>query len=187
MQLYFMVLAGSMQCSWRKIRWFNRTASSMSRKTSHQNPNNPILKTWLRRRQSTFILGCVSVFLYGFEKTSVAISALYYFRDDFPTTDGNANVFYGMAQSALYISAMFSEPCVGKYIDRTRNLRGVVCLATFINITGSLVYTINISSWLPVVGRLICGISEPVFTSFIGIYFPHYYVFFWNASTLSCN
>jgi len=115
-------------------------------------------KEWKQRRRLTTIIGYVHTFMIGLEYTSVSVSGLYYYKDDIRPS--NPKLFYGISMAAFYVSAIFANPILGKMMDQTRQLRTIMLSVLLLNVLGNFVYTISFSSWFPIVGRLLCGVSE---------------------------
>ena len=89
---------------------------------------------------------------------------------------------------------------VGKYTDRTRDVRRVVLLLSFFNIAGNLFYVFPFYQWFPIFGRMLCGVPDGVKSAFVGecfyylyecIYFfvylfIHSFIFFLNRLLSMC-
>lgn len=131
-----------------------------------QHDTAELKNTWLRKRKITTTIGISLRCLSFFEYTSVAISALYYYKNLYHTT--NPNFFYGCTMSVIYVSGVISANISAKYMDRTRNLRSIVICLLSCNIVGNLIYTSTFSPWCPVIGRFVCGFSAGTSVCFSG-------------------
>ena len=151
--------------------------------------DNEAYKEWKHRRRIITYIAHIQAFLFGIEYTSISVSALYYFSEDFHTDD--PNLFYGMSMAAVYGSAIFSNPIMGRLVDETRRLRIIILVALAFGVIGNFVYTISFSTpWLPVIGRFLAGIIDgcyPVMSGilkfqqyFFSIIFCFIFIFNWS-------
>ena len=118
--------------------------------------------TWYQKRKITTIIGIGFRCTYSFEYASNAISAIYYYRNSFQTD--NPKFYYGCSMAAIFASAVISSRLCGWLMDKTRNLRRIVLTLVLFNIVGNLLYTLTWSPWLPVLGRLVCGVGAGIGT-----------------------
>ena len=129
--------------------------------------NKEIYKEWKRRRRIMTYIGYFQAFLFGLEYTSLGVSGLYYFSDDIRPS--NPKLFYGMSMGAMYSSAVFANPILGRIMDKTRKLRSIIFATLSFGFVGNFVYLITYSAWFPVVGRFICGLADGAFAVMTGI------------------
>jgi len=134
-----------------------------------QNENDmEVYREWKHRRQIITFIGYFQAFLFGLEYTSVGVSGLYYFSNDIRPS--NPKLFYGMSMGAVYASAIFANPILGKIMDKTRRLKFIMLVALSFGMVGNFVYTISFSSaWVPVIGRFITGVSDGCYPVMTGI------------------
>ena len=122
---------------------------------------------WKTKRKITTTLCIALQCLYTFEYTATAISAIYYYQNSFEVAD--PKFFYGCSVAAIYASAVMSSFICGRWMDRTRDLRRIVLTLLLFNIVGNLIYTLNWSQWIPVLGRFLCGINAAASTAATGV------------------
>ena len=119
-----------------------------------------VLQKWYKKRRYNLYVYTVCKCLYGFEYSAISISALYYFQ--YIIRVSNPKLYYSAAIGALFVSPVISSSWLGRYVDRSRNLRGAaLCVACF-NFAGNVIYVLPFVSWLPILGRFICGIAEGI-------------------------
>ena len=104
--------------------------------------------------------------MYQFEYASIVISALFYYRNTLKVE--NPDLYYSLTLGAMYLFVPLSSVIVGKYTDKTRDLRKVALFISLFNTVGNLLYVFPIYNWLPIVGRMLCGIPDGVKSAFVG-------------------
>ena len=130
----------------------------MGPKETKQKEAMDIYGEWKRYRRMATYIGYFQAFIFGLEYTSVGVSGLYYFSEDINTS--SPKFFYGMSMGAMYLSAVFGNPILGKFMDRTRKLKIIFLTTMAFSVVGNFVYVISFSAWFPVVGRFICGLAD---------------------------
>ena len=143
---------------------------SQSKKEDHvanlsQNEHQ-ILQDWYIKRKKNLMVTYISECLYMFEYSAILISALYYYKDTIKVE--NPKLYYSLTLGAAYLLTPFSSVIVGKYTDRTRNIRKVALILSFFNIVGNLFYVFPLFNWLPIFGRMLCGVPDGVRPAFLG-------------------
>ena len=71
-------------------------------------------------------------------------------------------------ESGYSISTAFSGILLGRYVDRTRNMRFVILLNLAVLAFGNLMYSIPYRIWWVIVGRFLCGVNESLQTTVCG-------------------
>ena len=125
-----------------------------------------ILQAWYKKRTLNLIVTFINGCLYNFEYAVITISALYYFKDTIKVS--NPALYYSLATGAMFVLDPISSIMVGKYTDRTRNVRKVALILAFFNIAGNLLYSFPFFDWIPIVGRLLCGIPDGIKAAYLG-------------------
>ena len=116
--------------------------------------------SWYRKRQILTFFGIIQNCVLYFEYSVVSITAVYYYKETFKLP--NPNFYYGLGFASMCLSSLLSVLICGPLMDRTRDLRKIVTIATFFSALGSLMYTMTYSKWLPVVGRFLCGTLDGI-------------------------
>ena len=135
-------------------------------KITIQNEESKILQDWLKKRSRNVIVTYFYMFMFVFEYSSIVISALFYFKDTLKVE--NPNLYYSLTLGAASFFTPISSILMGKYTDRTRDVRRVALLITLFNFVGNIFYVFPVVNWLPIVGRLLCGIPDGVKSAFTG-------------------
>ena len=125
-----------------------------------------ILKKWYKKRKINMFITYFNVCMYQFEYGSIVISAFFYFKNTLKVD--NPNLYYSLTLGAMYLLVPLSSAIVGKYTDKTRDLRKVALFISFFNTIGNLLYVFPVFNWLPIVGRMLCGIPDGVKSAFEG-------------------
>ena len=137
----------------------------MKRQTSQN--EHEILEEWYRKRRMNLLVTYFNTCMYQFEYASVSISALFYYT--YTLNVVNPKLYYSLTTSATYYFGPISSIIVGKYTDRTRQVRKVALILSLFNIAGNLFYSLPFFTWLPVAGRILCGIPDGVKTAYFGM------------------
>ena len=119
-----------------------------------------ILKAWYAKRRQTTIIGILQKCIFAFEYSSVAVSALYYYHNTFKVE--NARLFYSITMAIMYFSAAFSAIFVGRYMDKTRNLRRITMISALLSISGNIIYILPYSKYFPILARGLCGMADGI-------------------------
>ena len=119
-----------------------------------------ILKRWYSKRRWSLMVMYIHSSLYMFELSAITISSLYYFKYTIKTP--NPKLYYSLVTSAVYVVAPFSAVLIGRYVDRTRELRKTVFTMALFNVLGNLMYIFPVFDWFPIVGRILCGIPDGI-------------------------
>jgi len=126
-----------------------------------------ILQEWYRKRRQTTIIGTLQKCIFAFEYSSVAISALYYYENTFKVA--NARLFYSITMAIMYFSATTSAIFLGRYMDKTRNLRKIASLSFTLSLAGNVIYILPFSKYLPILARALCGFADGIQPAMSGI------------------
>ena len=126
-----------------------------------------ILQAWYMKRKKTLLVIYISTCLYLFEYSSIVISALYYYK--YTIKVENPKLYYSLTLGAAFLLTPILSVIVGKYTDRTRDVRTVALILSFVNIVGNLLYVFPLfNNWLPIFGRILCGIPDGIKSAFVG-------------------
>ena len=117
-------------------------------------------RKWYTRRTLVSWIGLIQQSLLYFEHSAVLISALFYYQNLFDVE--NPKFYYILSLGSYMLSGMTSVMICGYYMDRTRNLRRICLTSLALLVIGNIVYVMTYSRWLPILGRLFCGINNGV-------------------------
>ena len=70
--------------------------------------------------------------------------------------------FYSIISAAYLLSAVLFSIMIGRWVDRTRNVRITFLVCNMAVIFGNILYSVHHSPWFLVVGRFLCGIGGPL-------------------------
>lgn len=125
-----------------------------------------ILKDWYKKRKRNLIVIYFNTCMYIFEYSAIVISALFYFKNTLKVA--NPNLYYSLTLGAAFAFTPISTIIAGRYTDKTRNIRKVALVLSLFNTFGNLFYVFPFVNWLPIIGRLLCGIPDGVKSAFTG-------------------
>ena len=121
-----------------------------------QHCNVDIAEWKVRRRRTTIILQLHS-FLYGLEVVSIVTSLMYYLE---AMKVKNTVVFYSIVTSSMALAEAGSSVIIGRYMDKSRNLRRILLLNCLLSVIGNITYTMRFNVWFLVIGRFLCGFNN---------------------------
>ena len=107
------------------------------------------MKTWV------FVYFAFRFFADGSEEFFILPTAWFYIRS-FGQTQG----FLGITLASYSISAIIFSPLLGTLADRFRNIKTILIVSHLVKFFGALIYTIPISEYFPLSGRIIAGLAE---------------------------
>lgn len=123
---------------------------------------NPIdeidLTEWKRKRKRTFISFCIIACCLGTEYSIIIPSLWFYIHDVIQAPD--AKTMYGVTLAVYYISAILGSFTITWVADRTRNIRLSMLLLLACEVIGNIVYSIPLSPYFPLLGRLVQGLGD---------------------------
>ena len=119
-----------------------------------------VLMQWKVKRKRTTVIAMAHVFIYGLENFSIVVTLLYYLKDIMKVN--NPTMWYSFVMTSLVASESFSGLLFGKFMDKTRNARGIMLFNLFLSVIGNLMYTLQYNVWLLIVGRFLCGFGDSI-------------------------
>ncbi|XP_066920148.1 uncharacterized protein [Clytia hemisphaerica] len=125
-------------------------------------------KEWTHQRETFKWLSYVMIFLYGFEMQTTKYFLLYYLKDRFHIQTSIAIFYYSVTEALYSIAQIIGGAFLGRYMDRTRNLRRVVVGVMLASFAGNSLYVLHGQIWLVVIGRILMGFTECLQTAVIG-------------------
>ena len=66
-------------------------------------------------------------------------------------------LFYSISMAVMFFTAASSALLVGRYMDKTRNLRRIAVITALFSVLGNAIYTIPYSKYFPIIARALCG------------------------------
>ena len=80
-------------------------------------------KAWKKKRNKTTNISYFIIFLGGLEINAVSVTLLYYLVESFEISFAQARMYYSIAEFFNGVGQIISGVYIGRYVDRTRNLR----------------------------------------------------------------
>ena len=99
---------------------------------------SPEYKKWKNRRNRTIYMAYFIIFLGGLEVNAVIIALLYYLNESFNMTPDQIRLYYSLAEMFNALGQITSGLLIGRYMDRTRNLRLSCLLILWATIVGNV-------------------------------------------------
>ena len=119
------------------------------------------LEAWKKKRKRTFYTLSILCLFLGMEY-SMTFATLLLYLQNFVQNQHHTDLFYAIISSAYYIAAIISSLVIGRYTDRTRNIRSTLSICLAIIIVGNILYAIPYSPYFLLVGRFIAGIGGSI-------------------------
>ena len=123
---------------------------------------------WKKRRNRNAHLSYILLFMTGLETSVVSIVMLYYLQDRLKFSANQARMYFSVAEMFNAFGEISGGIIVGRFIDRTQNLRVVILVNLWGVIIGNLLYSLPFNIVMVIVGRFLCGLSESLQVSFSG-------------------
>ena len=121
---------------------------------------SPEYRKWTIRRDRTTYITYFIIFLGGLEINSVTIALLYYLEESFNMTPDQIRLYYSLAEMFNALGQIVSGLLIGRYMDRTRNLRLSCLLILWATIVGNVLYSLPFHILFILIGRFLCGFNE---------------------------
>lgn len=123
----------------------------------------PFRLTFQTKRQLTFIGFAVRRFTVGINY-AIVIPSLWFYLESF-----NAPYYFlGLGIAADSIVGLLVSPVVGKICDITRQVKIIGSVTIFLDIAGSLVYSMPFHVYMPILGRCISGLGSGYVSALYG-------------------
>lgn len=106
------------------------------------------MKTWV------FVFIAIRLLVSGVEEYIIIPTAWFYVR-----SLGQTKIFLGLVLSVYNVSAVLFCPAFGVLSDKFRRQKTILIICHFIRLCGNAIYSIPVSGYCPLFGRLLCGIS----------------------------
>ena len=116
------------------------------------------LEKWKKKRKWTTYIFYAFATLLGLEYSAVVLSLMFYLKDTIKVD--HAPRYYSIGMTAMCSSAILSSVTLGRFIDKSRNVRGFMLTVNAVNVIGNVIYSLNFSPYLPICGRFLCGVSD---------------------------
>ncbi|XP_066921226.1 uncharacterized protein [Clytia hemisphaerica] len=123
---------------------------------------------WLHQRETFKWLAYLMIFIYGLENQTTKYFLLYYFKDRFHIQTAQAVIYYSVTEALYSVAQIIGGAVIGRYTDRTRNLRRVVVGVMLLSFGGNFLYVLHGHLWLVILGRFLMGFTESLQTAVIG-------------------
>ena len=143
---------------------------------------------WLQQREIFKWLAYFMIFVYGLEVQATKYFLLYYLKDRFHIPTSVAVFYYSITEALYSVAQIIGAVVLGRYVDRTRNLRRVVVGLMLVSFVGNFIYVLQGEIWLVVMGRILMGFTEALQTAVIGESNPSMprKIFFYRPHRESC-
>lgn len=107
-----------------------------------------------KKRKMTTIIYYIISFMSGIDISCVAISLIFYLKNDVHVTSAKniSGYIMGMFAASTSLIGIFA----GRVADRTREVKKTVLFMLFTSATGNLIYTFG-NIWFILLGRALCG------------------------------
>ncbi|XP_066927856.1 uncharacterized protein [Clytia hemisphaerica] len=125
-------------------------------------------KKWTKLLKKTTYISYLLSFLNGLEANAVLIVLLYYLEESFKMTPDEVRLYYSLTEAFNALGQIFSGLLMGRYMDRTRNLKLSCLLILCATIVGNLLYSLPIHVLFIIIGRFLCGFNEAFQVAFCG-------------------
>ena len=126
------------------------------------------LQQWKRHRRNMTWISYVLILMYGFELLSVIITMVYYLSLSFDMDNNKASMYTCIIETFCAVGQLSGSMVIGRYLDRTRNLRFVVLINLVFIIVGNMLYSMPFHVAFLMVGRFLCGLNESLQTALCG-------------------
>ena len=123
---------------------------------------------WEKDREIFRWIVTAAILLYGLEDQVVVVSLLYYLMDKYNLPRHNVSFYFSMTQLFFSCVQMIAGVGLGRYADRTRNLRKVVLLNLTLTTVLNLTYTLPFPLWVIIIARSLMGVTESLQTAVLG-------------------
>lgn len=130
--------------------------------------NSPEYKQWLKERAYNRYIAYFVMFMAGLEISSVIVSMLYYLETSFNYNMAEARFYFSITETFCGLGQICGGIMIGRYVDRTRNLKRVILLNLLLIMLGNLMYSLPISVYFVIIGRFFCGTNESLQTALGG-------------------
>lgn len=115
------------------------------------------LKTWV------FFVLATRNFFDGIDEYLIAATAWYYVK-----SLGQNKTFLGIVMTAYQFSALPSSPIIGKLADKFGHVKCIIVVSLFLKATAYVIYSIPVSAFFPLFGRILAGLSSGAAGVFLG-------------------
>ena len=113
-----------------------------------------------RRRNKATYISYFIIFLGGLEINAITVTLLYYLVENFDISFNQARMFFSICEFFNGVGEIISGACIGRYVDKTRNLRFVVLVTLWATIVGNMLYALPFHLSFIFIGRFLCGLNE---------------------------
>ena len=126
-----------------------------------------VKEAWKRRRKTTTILSTIYVFSLSAETSFLAVSLVYYLRDDFQLKE-NLSVYYSILMGIRVISEVLGCLIVPYIHDKTLNIRLIVLTNLILGIAANFIYLFPSMPSLLFISKFLVGFTESMHSTLCG-------------------
>ncbi|XP_028410690.1 uncharacterized protein LOC114533378 [Dendronephthya gigantea] len=94
-------------------------------------------------------------FLTGLDIFIIVPTAWYYVK-----SLGQNITFFGIVMSAYQLNSLWSSPIIGKLADKFGHYKCIIVVSMFLRVISYVIYSIPVSAYFPLAGRLLAGFSS---------------------------
>ena len=96
------------------------------------------------------------------------MSVSFLLMERYEISKKDVGFYYSIAQTVFALVQMFGGLLLGRYTDRTRNIKKVIMLALGMSSICNLAYTLPLPMWIVICARALMGITECLQTAVVG-------------------
>ena len=159
-----------------KIKNLERSVSEIANNNNNNNnngiANDEQYKSWLDKRKILYWTANILILLYGIEANISNLTFIFYIQDRFNISQQDTGYYFSLAFVGNSLIQMLGSLLLGRYVDKTGNIKHTMMFIISISFTCHLVYSLHPNVWIVVVANSFVGISEALQSAVLGkIYF----------------
>ena len=129
--------------------------------------NSKEYKIWKQKRSTYRWISSVTIVLYGAEDITT-ITMIFLLMDRYKLSRQDSAFYYSVTEMVFCMVQAFGSLLLGRYADKTQNIRLVLMLNLFMCCLCNLTYTLPLPLWIVLSARGLMGITESLNSAVLG-------------------
>ena len=123
---------------------------------------------WKKERSLFRCISNIYVLIYNIECVSTSLALVYYLKEEYQLSQTMSAFCYSVVQMLYAFVQMTGGLFLGKYSDRSRNIRLILLANLAVSTLCNFTYTLPVPLWIILMARAFMGVPESIKSAVLG-------------------